>query len=75
VIGGGPAGIIGATAASALGAKLALVDQSEDSGGAGANTGRAPSMTLRETALALSGIGPPPPSKVHRHIAHRSTFC
>jgi pyruvate/2-oxoglutarate dehydrogenase complex dihydrolipoamide dehydrogenase (E3) component len=52
VTGGRPAGIKGATAASALGAKLALVDQSADLGGAGANTGRAPCMT-RETALAL----------------------
>jgi len=55
VIGGGPAGIIGATTAAALGAKVALIDKSSDLGGAGANTGTAPSKTLRETALALSG--------------------
>jgi NAD(P) transhydrogenase len=54
-IGGGPAGIIGATTAAALGAKVALVDLSADLGGAGANTGTVPSKTLRETALALSG--------------------
>jgi NAD(P) transhydrogenase len=55
VIGGGPAGIIGAATAGALGAKVALVDKSADLGGAGANTGTVPSKTLRETALALSG--------------------
>jgi NAD(P) transhydrogenase len=55
VIGGGPAGIIGATTAAALGAKVALIDESPDLGGAGANTGTVPSKTLRETALALSG--------------------
>ena len=55
VIGGGPAGIIGAATAAALGAKVALVDKSADLGGAGANTGTVPSKTLRETALALSG--------------------
>ena len=55
VIGGGPAGIIGATTAAALGAKVGLVDKSVDLGGAGANAGTVPSKTLRETALALSG--------------------
>src|SRR5215467_3204847 len=55
VIGGGPAGIIGAATAAALGAKVALVDRSADLGGAGTNTGTVPSKTLRETALALSG--------------------
>ena len=52
VIGGGPAGIIGAATAAALGANVALVDKSADLGGAGANTGTVPSKTLRETALA-----------------------
>jgi NAD(P) transhydrogenase len=56
VIGGGPAGIIGAATAAAFGAKVALVDKSADLGGAGANTGTVPSKTLRETALALSGM-------------------
>lgn len=55
VIGGGPAGIIGAATAASFGAKVALVDRSADLGGAGANTGTVPSKTLRETALALSG--------------------
>src|ERR1700704_6630889 len=55
VIGGGPAGIIGAATAAALGAKVALVDKDADLGGAGANTGTVPSKTLRETALAFSG--------------------
>jgi NAD(P) transhydrogenase len=56
VIGGGPAGIAGATTASALGKRVALVESSPELGGAGANTGTVPSKTLRETALALSGM-------------------
>jgi NAD(P) transhydrogenase len=56
VIGGGPAGIVGATTAAQLGKRVALVDSEEELGGAGANTGTVPSKTLRETALALSGI-------------------
>src|ERR1700684_4352051 len=56
VIGGGPAGIVGATTAPALGRTVAVVDSHPDLGGAGANTGTVPSKTLRETALALSGM-------------------
>jgi NAD(P) transhydrogenase len=56
VIGGGPAGIVGATAAAAFGRKVALVENHAELGGAGANTGTIPSKTLRETALALSGM-------------------
>jgi NAD(P) transhydrogenase len=56
VIGGGPAGIIGATTAAALGKSVAVVDSHHELGGAGANTGTVPSKTLRETALALSGM-------------------
>lgn len=56
VIGGGPAGIVGATTAASLGARVVLIDRYGDLGGAGANTGTVPSKTLRETALALSGI-------------------
>ena len=56
VIGGGPAGIIGATTATVLGKTVALVDSHHELGGAGANTGTVPSKTLRETALALSGM-------------------
>jgi pyruvate/2-oxoglutarate dehydrogenase complex dihydrolipoamide dehydrogenase (E3) component len=57
VIGAGPAGIVGATTAASMGARVALIDRYGDLGGAGANTGTVPSKTLRETALALSGIG------------------
>ena len=57
VIGAGPAGIVGATTAASLGARVALIDRYGDLGGAGANTGTVPSKTLRETALAPSGIG------------------
>ncbi len=56
VIGGGPAGIVGATTAAALGKRVAVVDSHHELGGAGANTGTVPSKTLRETALALSGM-------------------
>ncbi len=56
VIGGGPAGVVGATTAAAMGKKVALVDYRAELGGAGANTGTVPSKTLRETALALSGV-------------------
>ena len=57
VIGAGPAGIVGATTAASLGARVVLIDRFGDLGGAGANTGTVSSKTLRETALALSGIG------------------
>ena len=57
VIGGGPAGINGATTARILGKTVALVDRHHELGGAGANTGTVPSKTLRETAVALSGLG------------------
>jgi NAD(P) transhydrogenase len=56
VIGGGPAGVIGATTAAGLGKRVALIDNHTELGGAGTNTGTVPSKTLRETALALSGM-------------------
>jgi glycine/D-amino acid oxidase-like deaminating enzyme len=56
VIGGGPAGIVGATTAATFGKTVAVVDSHHELGGAGANTGAVPSKTLRETALALSGM-------------------
>ncbi|MGD0301139.1 MAG: Si-specific NAD(P)(+) transhydrogenase [Bryobacteraceae bacterium] len=56
VIGGGPAGVVGATTAASMGKKVALVEYRAELGGAGANTGTVPSKTLRETALALSGV-------------------
>jgi NAD(P) transhydrogenase len=56
VIGGGPAGTSGAVAAGLFGRRAALVEKAPEIGGAGINTGTIPSKTLRETALALSGI-------------------
>ena len=56
IIGGGPAGIVGAATATKLGKTVALVDSHHELGGAGINTGTVPSKTLRETALALSGL-------------------
>src|SRR5436190_12945008 len=55
VLGGGPAGTSGATAAGLLGKKVALVEKASLVGGAGINTGTIPSKTLRETSLMLSG--------------------
>src|ERR1700679_953461 len=56
VIGGGPAGMVGATTAAGFGKSVAVIDSHHELGGAGANTGTVPSKTLRETALALSGM-------------------
>src|ERR1700692_2075384 len=56
VIGGGPAGNVGATTRAALGKTVAVIDNHHELGGAGANTGTVPSKTLRETAVALSGM-------------------
>src|SRR5947207_13930903 len=56
VIGGGPAGISGANTASIFGKRVALVEKLREIGGAGINTGKIPSKSLRETALALSGV-------------------
>src|SRR5262245_16810942 len=55
VIGGGPAGAAGATAAALFGHRVALIEKEAEVGGAGLNSGTVPSKTLRETALALSG--------------------
>src|SRR5271156_2376229 len=56
IIGGGPAGLVAANTANADHKKIALIDNHHELGGAGINTGTVPSKTLRETALALSGI-------------------
>ncbi len=56
IIGGGPAGITAATTAASFGKSVALVDSHREIGGAGINTGTVPSKTLRETALAFSGL-------------------
>ena len=56
VLGGGPAGASAAAGAGFLGKRAALVEKESDLGGAGINTGTLPSKTLRETALALSGL-------------------
>lgn len=56
VIGAGPAGVSGAQVAAMMGARTLLIECEESIGGAGINTGTIPSKTLRETALALSGL-------------------
>jgi NAD(P) transhydrogenase len=56
IIGGGPAGVTASNTATASLKKIALIDNHHELGGAGINTGTVPSKTLRETALALSGL-------------------
>jgi NAD(P) transhydrogenase len=56
VIGSGPAGENGAATAASFGKRVAMVEKSPLVGGASANTGTLPSKTLRETALAISGL-------------------
>lgn len=56
VIGAGPAGIAAANTAALLGKKVVVIEKNPAVGGAAINTGTIPSKTLRETALALSGI-------------------
>src|SRR5438105_12245069 len=56
VIGSGPAGESGSAAAALFGKRVAMVERSPLVGGASANTGTLPSKTLRETALAISGL-------------------
>jgi NAD(P) transhydrogenase len=55
VIGSGPAGEKGAAQAAYFGKKVAMVERDHYLGGAAAST-TIPSKSLRETALALSGI-------------------
>jgi len=56
IIGGGPAGLVAASTAADNHKNVALIDSHHELGGAGINTGTVPSKTLRETALALSGL-------------------
>ena len=56
VIGAGPAGCAAANTAAFLGKNVAVVEKNPAVGGAAINTGTIPSKTLRETALAFSGI-------------------
>jgi NAD(P) transhydrogenase len=56
IIGGGPAGVTAATELGDHHKSVALIDSHTELGGAGVNTGTIPSKTLRETALALSGL-------------------
>jgi NAD(P) transhydrogenase len=56
IIGAGPAGVSAAITAAHLGKSVAVVEKNATVGGAALNTGTVPSKTLRETALALSGL-------------------
>jgi len=56
VIGAGPAGVSAAVTAAQMGKSVAVAEKNPAVGGAALNTGTVPSKTLRETALALSGL-------------------
>ncbi len=56
VIGSGPAGESASAAAAVFGKRAAIIERSPMVGGASTNTGTLPSKTLRETALAISGL-------------------
>lgn len=56
VIGSGPAGEKGAAQAAYFGKSVCLIERAPRPGGAAVNTGTIPSKTLRETALALTGL-------------------
>jgi NAD(P) transhydrogenase len=56
VIGAGPGGVAAADTAALLGKRVALIERNPAVGGAAVNTGTIPSKTLRETALAISGV-------------------
>ena len=56
VIGSGPAGEKGDVTAALLGKRVAGIEKAEQLGGSSTNTGRIPSKTLRESALALTGL-------------------
>ncbi|MFZ1320254.1 MAG: Si-specific NAD(P)(+) transhydrogenase [Ignavibacteria bacterium] len=56
VIGSGPAGEKAAVKAAYFGKKVALIEKSPDTGGAGVQTGTLPSKTLKETALYFSRV-------------------
>src|SRR5437868_14435229 len=57
VIGSGPAGEKGAAQAAYFGKKTAMIEKTAPRlGGACTNTGTLPSKTLRESALALTGM-------------------
>ena len=56
VIGAGPGGVAAADTAALLGKRVALIERASTVGGAAVNTGTIPSKTLRETALAISGV-------------------
>lgn len=56
VIGSGPAGENGAATAASFGKKVAMIEKAPVVGGSSANWGTLPSKTLRETALAISGL-------------------
>jgi NAD(P) transhydrogenase len=74
VLGGGPAGTSGAAAAAVFGQRVALVEPAPQVGGAGVMTGTLPSKTLRETAVALSGLRARRLFGIDLSIRHKATI-
>lgn len=56
IIGAGPGGETAAVTAALQGKRVAVIEKNSQPGGSAVNTGTVPSKTLRETALALSGL-------------------
>lgn len=56
VLGSGPAGEKGAAQAAYFGKRVCVIERAPKPGGAAVNTGTVPSKTLREAALAISGL-------------------
>ncbi|MGL4419941.1 MAG: FAD-dependent oxidoreductase, partial [Gemmataceae bacterium] len=56
VIGAGPAGETAAITGARHGQRVLVIEKEPVVGGAAINTGTVPSKTLRETAIALSGL-------------------
>ena len=72
VIGSGPAGEKAALFAAYHGYRAALIERSDQLGGAGTNTGTMPSKTLKETALYLSGMAEKGIFGVNRMLEHQA---
>ena len=56
LLGAGPSGHTGASAAAKLGKRVGIVDRRDMIGGVCINTGTVPSKTLREAVLYLTGL-------------------
>ena len=74
VIGSGPAGEKAAIEAARLGAKVAIIEQGQEPGGAGVISGTMPSKSLRETVLYLDRLNNDRISGIERELGHKMTL-